>query len=384
MTIMINIAIVTRKMITGGVEKALLSLLKELKSKNVEIDLYLESEGGELFNQIPGWINTKKIQTDTKTLNYIVKHPYNFCKINIYKLKLRREKDYIKQCELTSKCLPVIKKKYDLAISYHAPNTVPVFYTINNINADKKVLWLHGDIIKNNCNNQNMYKYYREYDKIFCVSKYIKQTFDECFTKLSDRTEVFYNFIDVENLQKLSLEGPIFNDNFTGIKILTIGRLDYQKGYDLAVKVCYKLKNDGYNIRWYICGEGNSRNEIEKLIKEYNLENEFILLGNQTNPYGYLKDCDLYVQTSRTEGYCTTTNEARVFGKAIITTNVSGAEEQFENNKTGLIADITIDSIYKNIKYLLDNPSSKKCIETNLKKSFKEEETDIKKLTALF
>lgn len=379
-----KIAIVTRKMITGGVEKALLSLLKELKSNNIEIDLYLESEGGDLFNQIPEWINTKKIQTNTKTLNYLVKHPYSFCKSNIYKLKLRREKDYIKQCELTSKCLPVIKKEYDLAISYHAPNTVPVFYTINNINADKKILWLHGDIITNNCNNQNMYKYYRKYDKIFCVSKYIKETFDEYFTELSDRTEVFYNFIDVKNLQQLSLEGPTFSDNFTGTRILTIGRLDYQKGYDLAVKICSKLKNDKYNIRWYACGEGNSRNEIEKLIKKYNLENEFILLGNQANPYGYLKDCDLYVQTSRYEGYCTTTNEARVFGKAIITTNVSGADEQFENDKTGLITEITIDSVYKNIKYLLENPDRKEYIENNLKKTFKEEETDIKKLTTLF
>lgn len=379
-----KIAIVTRKMITGGVEKALLSLLKELKLNNVVIDLYLESEGGDLFHQIPECINTRKIQKDTKTLNYIVKYPYSFLKINIYKLKLRREKNYIKQCELTSKCLPVVKKKYDLAISYHAPNTVPVFYTINNINADKKILWLHGDIITNNCNNQNMYKYYRKYDKIFCVSKYIKETFDEYFTELSDRTEVFYNFIDVKNLQQLSLEGPTFNDTFKGTRILTIGRLDYQKGYDLAVKICSKLKNDKYNIRWYACGEGNSRDEIEKLIKEYNLENEFILLGNQTNPYGYLKDCDLYVQTSRYEGYCTTTNEARVFGKAIITTNVSGADEQFENDKTGLITEITIDSVYKNIKYLLENPDRKEYIENNLKKTFKEEETDIKKLTTLF
>ena len=188
----------------------------------------------------------------------------------------------------------------------------------------------------------------------------------------------------MKNLQQLSLEGPTFNDTFKGTRILTIGRLDYQKGYDLAVKICSKLKNDKYNIRWYACGEGNSRNEIEKLIKKYNLENEFILLGNQANPYGYLKDCDLYVQTSRYEGYCTTTNEARVFGKAIITTNVSGADEQFENDKTGLITEITIDSVYKNIKYLLENPDRKEYIENNLKKTFKEEETDIKKLTTLF
>lgn len=58
------------------------------------------------------------------------------------------------------------------------------------------------------------------------------------------------------------------------------------------------------------------------------------------NPYGYLKNCDIYVQTSRFEGYCTTTNEAKDLRKPVITTNVSGANEQFENNKSGLIVNI--------------------------------------------
>lgn len=379
-----KVAIITRKMITGGVEKALLSLLKELDMTSIEVDLYLESEGGDLFTQIPKWVNIKKIPNNTNNIKYITSHPYQFCKIIISKLKIRKEKNYIKQCELTSKCLPKIETKYDIAISYHAPNTVPVFYTLNNINADKKVLWLHGDIITNNCNNKSMYKYYEGYDKIFCVSKYIKETFDKYFPRLSKKTEVFYNFIDVEKLEELSSEGSSFNDNFEGTRILTIGRLDYQKGYDLAVKACSKLKKDRYNIRWYVCGEGNSRAEIEQLINTYNLQNEFILLGNQENPYRYLKDCDLYIQTSRYEGYCTTTNEARVFGKAIITTNVSGANEQFENEKTGLIVDIDTESIYKNIRLLLDNPKKKNQIEYNLKQSFKKEETDINKLIDLF
>ena len=54
-----KVAIITRKMITGGVEKALLSLLKELDMTSIEVDLYLESEGGDLFTQIPKWVNIK-------------------------------------------------------------------------------------------------------------------------------------------------------------------------------------------------------------------------------------------------------------------------------------------------------------------------------------
>ena len=56
-----KIAIISRKMITGGVEKALLSLLKEMKREDIEVDLYLESLGGDLFDEIPEWVNIKEI-----------------------------------------------------------------------------------------------------------------------------------------------------------------------------------------------------------------------------------------------------------------------------------------------------------------------------------
>lgn len=366
-------------MITGGVEKSLLSLLKKMKRENLQVDLYLESLGGDLFDEIPNWVNIIEIP---KTIQ-ISKEPFRYIKSIASKLKIRKEFDYSKQCELTSHCLPRIEKTYDIAISYHAPNTVPVFYTINNINANKKILWLHGDILTNNATCEFIYNYYNNYDKIFGVSKYIKETLDRHFPKLFNKADVFYNFVDEENLKKLSCKGDSFNDNFDGIRIVTIGRLDYQKGYDLAVKVCHNLIEDGHNIKWYVCGEGSSRKKIEDLIKKYNLRNDFILLGNQKNPYRYLKDCHIYVQTSRFEGYCTTTNEARILRKPVITTNVSGANEQFENNKTGIIVDINENEIYKGIKILIENPQKRIELSKNIDKTLVSEVEDINKLMCL-
>ena len=374
-----KIAIISRKMITGGVEKALLSLLKEMKREDIEVDLYLESLGGDLFDEIPEWVNIKEIPKKI----HIYNESFRYAKSILSKLKIRQEKDYLKQCELTSHCLPKIGKNYDLAISYHAPNTVPVFYTINNIKANKKVLWLHGDIITNNAANQTAYNYYKKYDKIFCVSKYIKESLDEKFSMLSCNTEVFYNFVDEEKLEKLSQIGEAFNDNFQGTRILTIGRLDYQKGYDLATKVCYKLIKDGYKIKWYVCGEGNSKKEIEGLIEKYNIKNNFILLGNKKNPYGYLKNCDIYVQTSRFEGYCTTTNEAKILRKPVITTNVSGANEQFENNKSGLIVNIDTDEIYKAVKLLIEKSEKRAELIKNIEKNQEIKLENMEKLNSL-
>ncbi|MCC3865797.1 glycosyltransferase [Terrisporobacter petrolearius] len=376
-----KIAIITRKMITGGVEKALLGMLDKMDFRNIEVDLYLEQLGGELFDDIPKEVNIIKIPTIKDNNVYILKHPIKYLETIYFRIKIRNESNYLKQCKLAANCLPIVDEKYDMAISYHAPNTIPVFYTINNINADKKVLWLHGDLESNDGLCKEAYDYYKLYDKVFAVSRNVKESFDNNYLDLSYKSEIFYNYINEIHLRTLSNKGDSFDDEFLGIRILTIGRLDYQKGYDLAIKVCYKLKNEGYKIKWYVCGDGNYRHKVENLISKYRVKKEFILLGNQVNPYGYLKDCDIYAQTSRSEGYCTTTNEARILLKPVVTTNVSGATEQFENNKTGIITPITVEGIYEGLKVLIENEYKRNELSENLKVNLKNKNEDIEKLT---
>ena len=68
-----------------------------------------------------------------------------------------------------------------------------------------------------------------------------------------------------------------------------------------------------------------------------------------------MKECDIYVQPSRHEGYCITLGEARCFDNPIVTTNFTGANEQIKNGETGLVCDISEEAIYKSIKKLLDD-----------------------------
>ena len=146
-----------------------------------------------------------------------------------------------------------------------------------------------------------------------------------------------------------------FDDKFDGIKIVTVGRLSREKGQDLAINALLKLKQDGYKVRWYCVGEGNARDEYEKLIKEKNLEGNFILLGANPNPYPYIKKSDIYVQTSRHEGYCLTLAEAKCLCKPIVTTNFIGAYEQIKNKINGFIVNQNEDDIYEKIKFIIDN-----------------------------
>ena len=105
-------------------------------------------------------------------------------------------------------------------------------------------------------------------------------------------------------------------------KIVSVGRLVKQKGFDIAISVCRKLVDSGIDIVWYIVGEGEERSNLEYLIRENQLENNFFLVGADKNPYKWMKIADVYVQPSRFEGFPMTILEVQQLNKYIVTSDI--------------------------------------------------------------
>ncbi len=353
---MLRICIVTRKMVLGGVERTLLSFLSALKEvrDDMHVDLCLQQEGGDLYEQIPDWVCIRKMYSVPKS--QAIHHPFQALQKLLICLRARiTHKSYTVQCWINSKMYSPLSEEYDIAISYHAPNTIPVYYVIDKIRARKKILWLHGTMEENGGKEQVLFRYHEKYDQVICVSKTVYDSFIRLHPAMTKKTFLRYNLIHAETIRRMAQEGKIFLKGDSPI-LLTIGRLNHQKGMDIAVEACSRLVQEGYVFKWYICGEGEERNNLESYIQTEHLEEVFILMGNQLNPYGYLSSCDLYVQPSRYEGYCTATAEAKILGKPVITTDVSGAREQFGENETGWIVPISADGLYKQISWCLDHP----------------------------
>lgn len=223
-------------------------------------------------------------------------------------------------------------------------------YIIDIINAKKKVTFIHDE------NIDWIYKIkdvFPKFDYYMCVSNSCKKILEEKYSYTKGKTVICRNIVDKEKVVKLSEVKckEIFNPNI--INFLTIGRLEYQKGYDLLLDVAEKLKQKNINFKWYIIGGGSLKSELELDIERRNLNDKVILCGIQKNPYNYLKECDYYVQTSRHEGYGIAIAEARILKKIVISTDIECVREQINNGENGILCKFEADDFLEKIIHLI-------------------------------
>ncbi|WP_415345454.1 glycosyltransferase, partial [Clostridium perfringens] len=260
-------------------------------------------------------------------------------------------------------------KKYDIAISY--AQGVPTFYVADKINATKKFAWVNVSYRLDYKEKSFQEKYYKKYNKIVTVSDSARDIFLETFSELKENIEVIYDINDCSLIRKLAESGESYTDDFDGIKILTIGRLANQKGYDLALEACKKLKERNLKFRWYVLGVGPLKEEIEKYILENDLQEHFKLLGISANPYPFIKDCDLYVQTSKFEGFGLAIAEARILNKFVVTTEFDAVYNQMVHRKNGLVVKMNSNDIANGIIEILSDEKLRKDIKCYLEKEKK-------------
>ena len=275
-----------------------------------------------------------------------------------YSIKLRRGKFTHSQLarlfwQSASKSIECNPKKYDVAISY--AQGIPTFYVPEKIKADKKFAWVNTSYHLLDEDKIFQRQYYDKYDKIVAVSDSAKDIFLNTFPCYKDKTEIIYDINNYELIYKMSLLDETYTDNFDGLRILTIGRLAKEKRYDIALDTCELLKKRGIKFRWYVLGEGVLREEIEKSIEFKNLKDNFILLGVKSNPYPYIRNCDIYVQTSEFEGFGLAIAEARMLNKPVVTTRFDAVFNQMVQRKNGLVVDINAEAVADGIEELIKN-----------------------------
>lgn len=372
----------------GGTEKALLNMIAEMPKDKYDITILMLKEYGGFLDAIPsevhveylnGYNHIKEILNDPpKRVAGDLFKKGKFVKafnIMFFHFITRIMKDRRLFFKYLLNNISSLKNEYDLAVAYAGPMDFISYFVVKKIKAKKKIQWIHFDITKIGFNKHFASKIYKKFDKIFVVSNEGKNKLIDVLPSCQEKIEAFPNIMSPNTITKMADEGVGFEDEFSGVRILTVGRLSKEKGQDLTIRVCAKLKESGYNVRWYCIGEGNARSEYEQLIKQSDLQKDYILLGSNPNPYPFMKQCDIYVQPSRHEGYCITLSEARCFDNPIISTDFTGAKEQIKSGETGLIVSVNENEIYHAIIKLLNDKKLRNKLSDNLLK----EKINIKK-----
>ena len=341
-----KILIVAPSLAVGGMEKVLINLVNSLPQENYNITIKTIYDNFELASNLNENIKYSSFYKTCKNKKI------DYIKVRLYTFMLKK---------FTPKLLYrlLIKERYDTEIAFFRGAAIKIISGSNNYQSNK-LAWVHSDFTK--CtgifdwfNNEEQTKNaYRKFNKIVCVSQYAKEKFTERMG-IKENVIVRYNINltdDIKNKAEEKIEEKFNKNTF---KVCTVGRLVEAKGYDRLLKIHKRLMDEELKHDLIIVGDGPDREKLTKYINDNNLNNSVYLLGSKSNPYKYIKDSDLFVCSSRWEGFSTVISEAVILEKPVITTRVSGTEELFLNNKYGLITENNEESLYEELKNIITN-----------------------------
>lgn len=342
-----NLVFVIESLHLGGAEKSLVTLLQNLDYSKYRVDLITFNEG-VLRSFLPESVN--HIKLDFPKLKRYDRVKYAF--------KRKTDSSFHHAQILWPILEPYLnsyKKEYDVAIGYN--QGFSTYFVANFISANAKFCWLNTDYKKAKYNISFDFPFYKKFSKVIAVSQEARTSLEQALETINQHLDIgVIKDITDEKIVKEQANSPLkipFDPALTNI--VSVGRLVNYKGFHLAIEACQNLVKKGYLINWYIVGEGNERENLEQQIKTAGLENHFFLLGIDTNPYPYMKACDIYVQTSLFEGLGLTVIEAAILHKPIVCTNFPTARSLLSNEETGLIAEMNAESIANIIQRLIDD-----------------------------
>lgn len=354
-----KIVFVTKALWIGGIETALINLLNDFDYDKYDVTLLVLKAELDMLDQIQPKCRVL-IADREETVTFQERYRYGrlfhlteksdapsrLHKMMMWTVPIIRWAEnrlYIRYIKKQMK-----NERFDTAVIY---SDVAGETAIRAIKADKYLMFYHHGAMRHVYHDKIAYK---KCKKIIAVSEHQAEVLRKFNPRYSSKVTVIPNLTDVAGIREKSL--ALTRDQFdtTKFNIVSVGRVSYEKGMDLAVKACAELVKGGNdNIRWWIVGDGPAMQEVRKVIAELDMEAYVITVGMQINPYPYIRQADLYVQPSRFEAFGLTILEAMILGKAVLATDTMGAHASIENGKNGLICDATEKKLAEQIKALI-------------------------------
>jgi glycosyltransferase involved in cell wall biosynthesis len=264
-----------------------------------------------------------------------------------------------------SHVIPKLKNSYDIAMAYLEGEAT--YYVVDKVSAKKKVAWFHNDYNKLKYDSRLDEQFFVQLDKVVTISDECAKILKSYFPKIRKKIVVLPNITSAKSIHMRSEMFTPTEYEQDRMILLSIGRLTYQKGFDIAIDAARFLKKKGYKFHWYIIGKGELEADLKKMIALADINDCLTLLGVRENPYPYIRCCDVFVQSSRFEGKSVVLDEAKILGKPIIVTNYETVKDQIIDNKEGIIVSMDPEGIASGIEKMILNKNIVESIREYLK-----------------
>lgn len=362
----------------AGAETALMELLRRMDPNEYEVSLYVLLGQGEMIDAVPKHVKILNSSYDPTPV--LSKDGKRNLKRTVRRAMLRHGNVFRLFPYLVRNLFAMIGKRkimtekllwrilsdgaerfdehYDMAVAYLEGGSS--YYVADWVRADCKVAFVHVDYNRAGYTRALDKNCYKHFHKIFTVSDEVRTAFLKAYPECDDKTDIFHNILNQEEIIRKSKDGNGFSDDFDGIRILSVGRLTTQKAFEVSIDAMKLLKDAGYPVRWYVLGDGNQRKMLEDKIEKLGLQEDFMLPGAVPNPYPFMRQADIYVHASRFEGKSIAIQEAQIIGMPIVASDCSGNREQIISGEDGLLCAFDSQAIYEAVKQLLENEAMRK------------------------
>lgn len=337
----------TEALWVGGIETALLHLLRALDEARYDITILTLRPENDLAHRLPNHCRLLTLSREHPGYRFLRLHQltepptrpsrrHKLLSWLVAGVKWLEHSLYIRflRQELAG-------ERFDTAIIY----SDAAAFAVNAVQAEKYLLFYHHGAMRRAYRDAGAWK---KCAKIIAVSQHQAAALAAFRPWFAEKITAIPNLTDGAAVKQAA---SAFSAGFDPevFHIVTCARLHRDKGIDRAVEAAARLKIP-QNWHWWILGGGPEEGTLRKQIRELGLEDRMTLLGMQENPYPYMAACDLYLQPSRVEGCPMSIMEALTLGKPVLSTDNPGARERLGDETYGLLREATPEGIAAGIE----------------------------------
>ena len=317
----------------GGAEKVLSTLIKYINRERFDITVCVISGGGIYEKEIAEKVRVHRVLKSASSYSGLGKV--------WYRIKYQMIYHWLPTWLLYQLLIP---KGNDVEVAFVEGFATRLLASSTN-RQTRKIAWVHCDLQNQPWpilggvfeSLEEEKRAYGKYDSVVCVSKQVESVMKEYYG-LSN-TMTIYNPIDVHGIKQLVSQECEWEVDPSKFNVISVGRLERVKGYDELIPIIGKVRDRCNDIHLWLVGEGTQVASLKGLVKKIGIEDCITFTGFVKNPYSLMSQMDLFVCSSRAEGFSLVIAEAMTLGVPVVSIDCAGPRELISKYGEGVLCD---------------------------------------------